>query len=988
MLRSQKKPILVHPQATHVDLFVEHYDLLKRWALQFAEHDQELAEDLLHDAFIQFTISKPDLSAIQNLDGYLYVVMRNLHLSQMRKAGRTSQRPVTVVDFDSVDMSFWASDPRDRLRMRDELAAVCQFACIRKETAKSGSVLILRFFHGYYPEEIAKVLRSNAYAVTMRLRAARNEVKLFIEDPSKLAFLDSKSLKIQKPDVRHFGDDLRLELRRQIFASRKGDCLDKVGIEQLYTAEGVEGIDQRTAAHIVSCQFCIETVNALLDLPPLASRYPLDTLGNDPGKKGGGSSGGGKSGGGPTMLDSYTRRRDEHFHHQPQELRIAVNGQIHTSLRVVAGKGEMSLNVDSDESLGFVEVFSEIGLRLLMLNVEPPPAGDGKQSMHIELSGGRTLAADLSFSGHLPELQIVYNDPLIAEAKCFEVSTAPDLGRDAIHVPFGDLRADLGFGGQIRIWFEPMRIAIAAAALVVVAFGIWFVNQPASPEPLVARTVLKRARDAEFALAPAADKVLHRNYQLEEWSNGNLKSRNRIDEWRHTNQTARRTYDESGQMVAGAWTKEDGSQQVFEQGERLREIYKRDVKSDTRAEPTVNSFANLIDRHGVTSRVAVTESSEQYIFNFEDRVGETEQKGISDRLIAASLTLDRKTLNPITQAIVLQIGDEQREYRFSDVRLEQKIIGEVSPMIFLPEAELTRGATKITKPLEIDLPQLATGLNTNNAAPITNNTATLDTEVEIFRALDSVNALSGDQITVTRTAAGQLKISGIVDSTQRKTEILNALNQMRNSPGVTVDVLTAAEAASLTKQKITGDNITIERVTAATDTLLPVEPELKAYFAKKGMVGEGLNSEIRNYAGAVINRSRALRRNALAFKSLAERFSPAELDRLDAAKREQWKVLLRSKAAAIAGDVRSLDNQLSTVGLDVGGDGSAGGASVRDVTEVAQAAQRLFGLAAACDAQVQQSFVISGKGTASVKTAQFWRAMKQMAVIAADVQGF
>lgn len=151
MFKSSKKNILIHPTASHVDVFVEHYDLLKRWALKFTEHDKEFAEDLLHDTFIQFTLSKPDLRAIENIDGYLYVMMRNLHLSQLRKAGRTALRPVTVVDFESVDISFWASDPRDRIRMRDELAAVCHFACLRKETARLGSVLIMRFFHGYYP---------------------------------------------------------------------------------------------------------------------------------------------------------------------------------------------------------------------------------------------------------------------------------------------------------------------------------------------------------------------------------------------------------------------------------------------------------------------------------------------------------------------------------------------------------------------------------------------------------------------------------------------------------------------------------------------------------------------------------------------------------------------------------------------------------------------------------------------------------------------
>ncbi len=74
--------------ATNEELFIERYDRLLRWSLQLTERDRELAEDLLHDAFIQFTLSPADADAIQNLDGYLYGMLRNLHLSQVRRTTR------------------------------------------------------------------------------------------------------------------------------------------------------------------------------------------------------------------------------------------------------------------------------------------------------------------------------------------------------------------------------------------------------------------------------------------------------------------------------------------------------------------------------------------------------------------------------------------------------------------------------------------------------------------------------------------------------------------------------------------------------------------------------------------------------------------------------------------------------------------------------------------------------------------------------------
>ena len=43
---------------------------------------------MVHDAYIQFTFTQPDLKAIGNLNGYLYTMLRNLHLSQVRRLER------------------------------------------------------------------------------------------------------------------------------------------------------------------------------------------------------------------------------------------------------------------------------------------------------------------------------------------------------------------------------------------------------------------------------------------------------------------------------------------------------------------------------------------------------------------------------------------------------------------------------------------------------------------------------------------------------------------------------------------------------------------------------------------------------------------------------------------------------------------------------------------------------------------------------------
>src|SRR5689334_17930091 len=105
---------------SHEDLFIERYEWLLGWSLQLTGHNQEQAEDLLHDAFVQFTLARPDLDAVQNLEGYLYSMLRNMHVSQIRRAVRTRNRMLSILDHDSAEMGLRAVDPHMAYQSCDE----------------------------------------------------------------------------------------------------------------------------------------------------------------------------------------------------------------------------------------------------------------------------------------------------------------------------------------------------------------------------------------------------------------------------------------------------------------------------------------------------------------------------------------------------------------------------------------------------------------------------------------------------------------------------------------------------------------------------------------------------------------------------------------------------------------------------------------------------------------------------------------------------
>src|SRR3989442_9287047 len=224
MLRLRPVP----SEQTHEEVFLERYQRLHAWLLQFTDGDRDLARDLVQDAFVHFTFVRPDLREIRNLDAYLFELARNLHLSQVRRAINSRVQQLSIIDYDSSELGLRAIDVRDQIQVQYELRRICLYACVRKESAWAASVLILRFFYGYYPSEIARVLRNTRSSVDVLLRCARHEAKLYLEEPQRLRFMKTSTLAPHaSAGFARDTHDLITELRQVIFHSCKGECLTR-----------------------------------------------------------------------------------------------------------------------------------------------------------------------------------------------------------------------------------------------------------------------------------------------------------------------------------------------------------------------------------------------------------------------------------------------------------------------------------------------------------------------------------------------------------------------------------------------------------------------------------------------------------------------------------------------------------------------------------------------------------------------------------------
>ncbi|HLL15768.1 MAG TPA: sigma-70 family RNA polymerase sigma factor [Pyrinomonadaceae bacterium] len=1006
MLRSAEAITTV---GLHEETFLARYGRLLGWALHLTGGDREQAEDLVHDAFIQYTFSRPDLAGIQNLDGYLYIMLRNLRLSQIRRRERLPGQSLSALQYDSAELSLRVVDPRDQIKVQDELRQICRYACLRKETSKAGSVLLLRFMLGYYPREIAEVMRGSRQAAEERLRAARGEARLFLENPGGLHFLGKgpDEVCVDVDGYARTSEEFLQELRHAVFKSCRGDCLSAGRLALLYR-ERESLIEAGTLAHIVSCPRCLDAVNRLLGLPLLSERYPTDTLGTDTRPKGGGDGGGGTPAPTKEHIARRCRRRAlETFEHRPHELRISVNGHVMASQKIGQPFSEQALNVAAVERIDFVEVFSEQEIRLLLLCVdEQPPGGPHSRSVKIELSDGRTLEATLSFSSPWPTVQIAYHDPLLqtetaAQRKPSLELTSPDATDQVAATAETDAEGARNRGwrrlpgalaGVLRglaspdFWLRPGALTAVASLVVIIAAFVYL----RSDKPAVSAVgLLERSAAAEQAATADTGLVLHRTISLEARRPGaESPMRRRIEVWQSAarGEKVRRVYDERGTLLAGEWEDFGGAGMVYRRGGAAQKQTGADAPASRlsaddiwRVELSSDEFRALV---GNAARVSAEESAGGYVLKYAGRAD-----AATPRLVHATLILSKDDLRATSQTLVVEGSEGRREYRFVETGFSRRDAASIDPAVFRPERELVgdpvEGGVRTEKTNAPDASPHQPLVGDAPAAVV----ASAELEIEVNYLLDQIKANLGEQISVERTTGGKLRVEALVETERRKGEILRALGPILNNPAVVAEVSTVEEALRRRKGKAAAPRgEEVEEVEVAT-ARIPADEDLRRYFsARLGGGAERVDEEIERFAIRAMGRSRQALMHASALRRLAGRFSPAETRALTLEARAKWQTMIREHARGYREQTAALRRELRPVFSPAGG--GEGSSESADEESLRRDAERLLRHGYAHDEAMRSAFTLSDGGRASVslRSPQFWRSLAAAESLAGAIE--
>lgn len=995
----------------HEELFLERYKRLRGWALQLTENDREQAEDLVHDTYIQFTLTRPDLDAIGNLNGYLYTMMRNLQVSQLRRSQRRQNRTLSIIDYDSAQLGLRAADPNEQVELQDALRRICQYACMRKQTSKAGSVLILRFLHGYYPREIAQVMRSTRQAVEERLRLARNEARQYLQNPKSLRFMyeePAETSQISRMGSVQPTDKLFNELRQTIFTSRQGDCLTGKQLEELYRKDENSVIDGVLLAHLVSCPQCLDEVNRTLNLPLLFERFTTDTLGTDGGSKGG-DGGSDDSDGGSTTGASEAERREcrRQFtavsEHRPSELCISINGYLMAAQKISSELSEQTLNINVTEKIDFVEIFSEQEIRLLFLSVEDLGNGVYKRAACVQLSDNRSLEATLSFGDPWPTLHVVYSDPLMrvesaqqniaAESKTLrgltEVADLQDEDQDYWEEP-GQTRPLSALTrlwrqfGSAGLWLRPGMVTAVVALILITALLLTRLHVPT----VSAAELLRRSTTAEEAAAGNTEVVLHRTINLEERrvSGGDLVARQRIEVWESAAHgiKLRRLYDDQSTLIAGEWTKADGTSMVYHRGSQPQARTSPEIAATAilqtkelwRLDASARNFNLLV---GGPEAITVEETSNTFVLTYR-----SDPASGSNSLLRATLTLNTADLHAIEQTLTVLRDGEAYAYRFIETGFERKATGSVAPSLLQPEPELLGSSERVTDGTD-GKRTLDESAQTASIVHPSETFASPELEIEVTYLLNRIRANLGEQVNLTRTPAGTLRVEALVEAESRKEEILHALRPIINNPAVRVEVSTVEEAVKRQQERSRPREATVRDVEVENNRI-PADPQLRAYFSMRLVGSEAIDEEIKRYTNRAMSHSRQALLQAAALKRLIRRFSPEEIGALKPEARTKWLAMIREHAQAYQREVAALRQQL----------GSVFGASIASPEQEAaneanlmRLADHLVQLSYANDEAVRSAFTISEEGhsAAAIKSPQFWRLLATAERLAAAIQG-
>jgi DNA-directed RNA polymerase specialized sigma24 family protein len=882
---------LPKPQSTE-QLLESYYEQLSQWALVLTRGDRTLAEDIVQDLCLHFSLSNPDLSEVQNLDGYLYISLRNLYLSGLARSARESAQFVSIADFDSADFALAAAPSSDLLQRQNDLIRVSNYAVWRKESSKSASYFILHFFHGYFRREVAAIAKVPMAAIYNKLKLARTEIKTHLTDSGKIQIATRVEIPTPKlllspvPATQLFG-----MIRSQIMEARHSQCLPKEDLLRHYQGIDPTPISCALLSHIVSCDRCLELIARDSGMPALEDKEPLDIL---DGFTETAAVHKGTQTSYRSLRLSLEKKRTRIFEHRPEILSIAVNGKIAASHDVQGSHNRLSSRIEHPEGARFVEVFSDQNLRLAFLPVQDnPPDGPHRQSERVNLSDGRWLELVLSFDGLGLECGVAYVDPALSMGLPDEVEESDKQVLLPRAEPTQPLTAQQKRPIGLREWlstaFAYLRnllnirgAAWAAGVVGLLLLSGYIAYRTRTQHGETALTILHEAVQSEEQEARVG--VEEQTLELDVVSrDGVVTHAGTIERMQDVSgdRVARRFFDTDRKLLASAW-------------------HTRDRKGYVSTDASVSASARTLLATGLWKQdLAARAFEKQPEKNVQQRKTDT---GFEVRVEApwpehsevafAVLELDHSR-HPVRLIAYMKPDRPFREIRYTEKAYR------CVPASSLPDSAFTDDPGTSEHPTNL-FPHSALSAQSVSLTQL---------HIAVLYQLNQMKADVGEPIEVVRTDDGHIRIAGSFSRSSLRTELERRLALLPNhdlvqwglsSPGH-IDPRIATGTHSL--------RTVFDAQTSTTSAL----SQLKQHFLEQGTPAAEVNTKVIRFSQDALAHSQHVLQEAYALNRLGEILVESAPGVLDEAAQEQWTEMVNQHSAELEQQLRALQPQLEVL---------------------------------------------------------------------------
>jgi len=351
-----------------------------------------------------------------------------------------------------------------------------------------------------------------------------------------------------------------------------------------------------------------------------------------------------------------------------------------------------------------------------------------------------------------------------------------------------------------------------------------------------------------------------------------------------------------------------------------------------------------------------------------------------NRLIASVLTVRSSDYHPLEQIFRVLTSDGVQEYEVRESSFAVMSLNSLNPGFFADSQPMVVSARPEPKPSASTIEVANTNTtNTNTVMSVTapNTIASAELEVEVANALHSVGADLGEQIEVRRTPNGPVTIVGVVETPERKAQILNGLGTLKDNPAVRVQINTVSEALAAEKTNKARAQPSVERVEVDTDSY-PAEGDLLAHFKDAPTA--------RNFAARMTGQSSRAMNYLWAMRRLKGQFSASQIEKLTPQARAKLLGVVRSYAASYQREAGTLRQELQPV--FGGGPGSGGSSRIGSDAEMIQLMDQLFSAGSGVNQVVRTAFTTGSTATNALGAPQFWQTLSRAESLAASIERY